>query len=112
MRGKLGIASIAVVLGAFVFLFLSIGKVPEVRAQRAKTDRHAFEYKVIVLTFNPGERLTDAQRATQFEKLLNTEATAGWEPVTSLLTRNTVQTIGGGVTTRDSTSFVAFRRAR
>ncbi len=68
MRGKLGIASIAVVFGAFVFLFLSIGKAPEVHAQRAKTERHAFEYKVIVLTFNPGERLTDAQCATQFRK--------------------------------------------
>ena len=110
MRGKLGIASIAVVLGAFVFL--SMGKAPEVQAQRAKTELHAFVYKVIALTFNPGERLSDAQRATHFEKLLNTEAMAGWEPVTSLLTRNTVQTIGGGVTTRDSTSFVAFRRPR
>jgi hypothetical protein len=110
MRGKLGIASIAVVLGALVFL--SSGKPPEVHAQRSKTDRHAFDYKVIVLSYNPGERLTDEQRAAQFEKLLNTEAKAGWEPSTSLLTRNTVQTIGGGVTTRDSTSFVAFRRLR
>ena len=110
MHGKLGIATIAVVLGAFVFL--SMGKAPEVHAQRGKTDHHAFEYKVFVLNYNPGERLTDAQRAAQFEKLLNTEAKAGWEPVTSLLTRNTVQTIGGGVTTRDSTSFVAFRRPR
>ena len=59
-----------------------------------------------------GKRLTDEQRAAQFEKVLNAEAKAGWEPVTSLLTRNTVQTVGGGVTTRDSTSFVAFRRPR
>jgi hypothetical protein len=110
MRGKLGIASIVVVFGAFVFL--SMGKAPEVQAQRAKTELHAFVYKVIPLTYNPGERLTDEQRAAQFEKLLNAEAKAGWEPVTSLLTRNTVQTIGGGVTTRDSTSFVAFRRPR
>jgi hypothetical protein len=110
MRGKLGIASIAVVL--VVFVFLSMGRAPEVQAQRAKTDHHAFEYKVIVLSYNPGERLTDDQRAFQFEKLLNNEAKAGWEPVTSLLARNTVQTIGGGVATRDSTSFVAFRRPR
>jgi hypothetical protein len=110
MRGKLGIASIGVVLG--VFVFLSMGKAPVAQAQRAKTDRLAVEYKVIALTYNPGERLTDEQRSAQFEKVLNTEAKAGWEPVTSLLTRNTVQTIGGGVTTRDSTSFVAFRRPR
>jgi hypothetical protein len=110
MHGRTGIASIAVILG--VFVFLSMGKAPEAQTQRARSDRLAFEYKVIALTYNPGERLTDEQRAAQFEKLLNTEAKAGWEPVTSLLTRNTVQTIGGGVTTRDSTSFVAFRRPR
>jgi hypothetical protein len=110
MRGKLGIASIAVVLGALVFV--SMGKAPEAHAQRARTEPHAFEYKVIVLTYNPGERLTDEQRGAQFERLLNTEAKAGWEPVSSLLSRSTVQTIGGAVATRDSTSFVAFRRLR
>jgi hypothetical protein len=110
MRANLGIASIAVVLGTFGFL--SNGNAPEAQAQRAKTERLAVEYKVIALTYNPGERLTDEQRAAQFEKVLNAEARAGWEPVTSLLTRNTVQTVGGGVTTRDSTSFVAFRRPR
>jgi hypothetical protein len=110
MHGRLGIASIAVVLG--VFVLLSMGQAPEAQTQRARTDRVVVEYKVIALTYNPGERLTDEQRAVQFEKLLNAEAKAGWEPVTSLLTRNTVQTIGGGVTTRDSTSFVAFRRPR
>ena len=110
MRVNLGIASLAVGLGAIVFM--AMGKAPEAQAQRAKTDRLAVEYKVIALTYNPGERLTDEQRAAQFEKVLNAEAKAGWEPVTSLLTRNTVQTVGGGVTTRDSTSFVAFRRPR
>ena len=110
MLGRLGIASVAVVLG--ILVFLSMNKAPHALAQRAKTDRLAVEYKVIALTYNPGERLTDDQRSAQFEKVLNTEAKAGWEPVTSLLTRNTVQTIGGGVTTRDSTSFVAFRRPR
>jgi hypothetical protein len=110
MPGRFGIASMAVVLGLVVFL--SSDKAPDAQAQRARTDRLAFEYKVITLTYNPGERFTDEQRSSQFEKVLNAEAKAGWEPVTSLLTRNTVQTIGGGVTTRDSTSFVAFRRPR
>ena len=77
-----------------------------------KADRHEFEYKVDVLSYNPGERLTDAQRARQFETLLNREAKAGWEPVTSLLSRSTVQTVGGAIATRDSTSFLAFRRTR
>jgi hypothetical protein len=110
MRGKLGITSIAVVFA--VFSFVSMGKGREAQAQRTKSDQHAFEYKVVVLSFNPGERLTDVQRARQFENLLNAEAKTGWEPVTSLLSRTAVQTIGGGVATRDSTSFVAFRRPR
>ena len=80
--------------------------------QHDKANRHEFEYKVDVLSYNPGERLTDAQRARQFEMLLNREAKAGWEPVTSLLSRSTVQTVGGAIATRDSTSFLAFRRPR
>ncbi len=110
MRGKLGIAPVAALFAALVAL--SIGKGPEVRAQRIKAEHQAFEYKVIALTYNPGERLNDGQRAAQFEKLLNAEAKSGWEPVTSLLTRTAVQTIGGGVTTRDSLSFLALRRPR
>jgi hypothetical protein len=110
MRGKIGIVAIAVVVGGSVFL--TTGKGPEAQAQRLKTDHPTFEYKVVVLSYNPGERLNDEQRASQFEKTLNAEAKTGWEPVTSLLTRDTVQTVGGGVTTRDSTSFVAFRRPR
>ncbi len=110
MRGKLGIASIAVVLGTVIFLWAD--KAPEVQAQRAKSDRVAYEYRVVTFTYNPGERLTDEQRAAQFEKMLNFEAKAGWEPVTSVLSRTSIQTIGGGVSTRDSTSFVAFRRPR
>ncbi len=74
--------------------------------------RLAWEYKVSVISYNPGERLNDDQRAARYEKLLNAEAREGWEPVTALLTRTTVQTVGGAVTTRDSTSFVAFRRPR
>jgi hypothetical protein len=42
--------------------------------------------------------------------VLNEHAKAGWEPVINLLERTTVQTVGGGVTTRDTTTFVAFRR--
>jgi hypothetical protein len=109
MHTKLGLGSVVVLLG--IVAFLALGKAPIAEAQRAKAD-HAWDYKVSVISYNPGERLTDEQRAAQFEKLLNAEAKQGWEPVTSLLTRNNVQTIGGGVTTRDSTSFIAFRRAR
>ncbi len=108
MRGKLGIGSIVVVLG--IAALMAIGKSPEAQAQRPAGSQ--WEYKVAVVNYNPGERLTDEQRATQLEKLLNTEARQGWEPVTSLLSRTNVQTIGGGVTTRDSTSFVAFRRPK
>src|SRR5262245_11116191 len=96
MRGKLSIAPIAALLVALVVL--SSGEGPEVRAQRVKAEQQAFEYKVIPLGYNPGERLNDGQRAAQFEKLLNAEAKSGWEPVTSLLTRTTIQTVGGGVT--------------
>jgi hypothetical protein len=109
MRNKLGIGSV-VVLGVFVLLVM--GKAPDLQAQRAKAVHQAWEYKVSVISYNPGEKLNDDGRAAKYEKLLNAEAREGWEPVTSLLTRNTVQTVGGGVTTRDSTSFVAFRRPR
>jgi hypothetical protein len=110
MRTKLGIGSVVVVLGTFALL--AMGRAPGAQAQRAKAVQQAWEYKVSVFSSNPGERLSDDERATKYEKLLNAQAREGWEPVTSLLTRNTVQTVGGGVTTRDSTSFVAFRRAR
>jgi hypothetical protein len=110
MRNKLGIGSVVVVLG--ICGLLAVGKAPDVQAQRAKAAQHAWEYKVSVISYNPGEKLSDDQRATRYEKLLNAEAREGWEPVTSLLSRTTIQTIGGGVTTRDSTSFVAFRRPR
>ena len=118
MQAKFGVGSIVVLLG--VCGFLAMSKSPEAQAQRtAKTEVAAprleptsWEYKVAILSYNPGERLSDEQRAARFEKLLNAEAKLGWEPVTSLLTRNTVQTIGGGVTTRDSTAFVAFRKPK
>jgi hypothetical protein len=71
-----------------------------------------WEYKVAPFSYNPGERLTDEQRAAFYEKTLNEQAQLGWEPVGSVLGRDVVQTVGGGVTTRDSTSFVAYRRPR
>ena len=75
-------------------------------------DEPSWEYKVGVLSYNPGERLTDEQRAASYERSLNEQARKGWEPVGSLLTRDTVQTVGGAVTTRETTSFVAYRRRR
>jgi hypothetical protein len=80
-------------------------------AQKPRRDA-GYEYKVVPFSFNPGERLTEHARATAFERVLNEQAREGWEPVLNLLERNTVQTIGGAVTTRDTTSFVAFRRPR
>ncbi len=88
----------------------SILRSPEAAAQKAHDTR--WEYKVEVFTYNPGERLTDERRAALFERALNQQAGQGWEPVGSLLTRDTVQTVGGAITTRETTSFVAYRRRR
>ena len=85
-------------------------RLPEAKAQ--KREEAAWEYKVAPFSYNPGERLTDAQRAAAYEKTLNEQAREGWEVVGSVLARNVVQTVGGGVTTRDSVSFVAYRRPR
>jgi hypothetical protein len=88
-------------------------RLPEARAQRAAAAKAAWEYKVGVFAYNPGERATDEARRVAYERALNaTYAPEGWEPVGILLDRTTIQTIGGGVTTRDTTSFVAFRRPR
>ena len=84
---------------------------PEAVAQKARDDAQ-WEYKVGVFYYNPGERLTDERRAAVFERELNEQARQGWEPVGTVLTRDTVQTVGGAITTRDSTSFVAYRRRR
>ena len=84
---------------------------PEAAAQKTR-DEALWVYKVGVFSYNPGERLTDEQRAASFERTLNEQARQGWEPVGALLTRDTVQTVGGAVTTRDTTSFVAYRRRR
>ena len=81
------------------------------RAQKTRTE-HRYEYKVVSLSYNPGDRQSDDARATQFERLLNDYARNGWELVTDLLNRSNVQTVGGGVTTRDTITFVAFRRPR
>ena len=102
---------IALIVGGLSGLVLSgVTRLPEAKAQ--KREEQAWEYKVAPFSYNPGERLTDAQRASFYEKTLNEQAREGWEPVGSLLSRNVVQTVGGGVTTRDSVSFVAYRRPR
>ena len=58
------------------------------------------------------KQVTDDQRRVSYERALNEQAREGWEVIGSVLNRDTVQTIGGAVTTRDSTSFVAYRRPR
>ena len=83
----------------------------EAVAQRTR-DEAQWDYKVGVFSYNPGERLTDERRAAVFERELNEQARQGWEAVGTVLTRDTVQTVGGAITTRDSTSFVAYRRRR
>jgi len=104
---RLGLIAAATCIPAALLAY----RTPEAKAQRDR-EPAAWEYKVGILAYNPGERLTDEQRAAQFEKALNQEARQGWEPLGSLLSRNVVQTVGGGVTTRESTSFVAYRRPR
>jgi hypothetical protein len=104
--------SILLALGGVVLVATILaGLVPEARAQKGAVEPR-WEYKVSVVSFNPGEDASVAQRALAYEKSLNEHAKQGWEPVGSLLSRDTVQTIGGGVTTRDTTSFVAYRRAK
>jgi lipopolysaccharide export LptBFGC system permease protein LptF len=84
---------------------------PQAEAQKTRAE-HRYEYKVVSFSYNPGDRQSDDARATQFERLLNDYARNGWELVTDLLNRSNVQTVGGGVTTRDTITFVAFRRPR
>ena len=86
-------------------------RIPEAAAQKARDDT-PWEYKVAIFSYNPGERLDDPQRATLYERALNQQARQGWEPVGTLLSRDTIQTVGGAVTTRDTTSFVAYRRRK
>lgn len=102
---------IGLVAGSLSGLALAaMARLPEAKAQ--KREEAAWEYKVAPFSYNPGERLTDEQRASYYEKTLNEQARQGWEPVGSVLSRDTVQTVGGGVTTRDTVSFVAYRRPR
>lgn len=83
----------------------------EAVAQKAG-DATQWDYKVGIFSYNPGENLTDERRASLYERSLKQHAAEGWEPIGSILSRDTIQTIGGGVTTRDTTSFVAYRRKR
>jgi hypothetical protein len=85
--------------------------VPSAVAQKPRGEPR-YEYKVVNFDYNPGERLNDHGRAAAFERVLNDQARDGWEPVINLLERTTMRTIGGAVTTRDTTTFVAFRRPR
>ena len=100
---------IGLLLGGLVVV--GLGVATQAKAQRGREEA-AWEYKVATFSYNPGENLNDSQRASFYEKTLNDQARQGWEPVGSMLTRSTVQTVGGGVTTRDSVSFVAFRRPK
>lgn len=109
MRCKLWIG---LIIGGFTGLGLgSTWQFREAAAQKAGDDVR-WIYQVGVFSYNPGERLTDEQRAASYERTLNEQARHGWEPVGTLLARDTVQTVGGAVTTRDTTSFVAYRRRR
>lgn len=80
-------------------------------AQKGREEER-WEYKVVVFAYNPGDRLTDERRSALFERTLSQQSAQGWEPVSSILNRDTIQTVGGAVTTRETTSFVAFRRRR
>jgi hypothetical protein len=100
-----------IVVGVFGMGLGKTLRFPQAVAQKAR-DEPQWEYKVGVFYYNPGERLTDERRAAVFERELNEQARQGWEPVGTVLTRDTVQTVGGAITTRDSTSFVAYRRRR
>lgn len=97
-----------IVGGLFGAGLASILRSPAAVAQRAREAQ--WEYKVGVFTYNPGERLTVARRAALYEDALNEHAGQGWEPVGCLLSRDTVHTVGGAITTRETTSFFAYRR--
>jgi hypothetical protein len=100
-----------IVGGVAGFVLASGSRPHEAKAQKPKGE-HPWEYSVVLFSYNPGERASDDARRAAFERSLNTGARNGWEPVGTLLNRNTVQTVGGSVTTRDTVSFVAFRRPR
>ncbi len=103
--------SIMLIIGGLAGVGLVSAQVSGAKGQ-APRDHAQWVYKVAVFSYNPGERLSDERRAASFERALNEQAREGWEPVGTLLSRDTIQTVGGGVTTRDTTSFVAYRRPR
>lgn len=109
MRRKLWFGMVA---GGIAAVALAAGtRWPEARAQKTAAGP-PWEYKVGWFAYNPGERLTDDARAAVFERTLNERAREGWEPVGPFLERNTVQSVGGAVTTRDTVSFIVYRRPR
>jgi hypothetical protein len=109
MNRKFGVG---VIVGSIVGTALVLClKVPEVHAQKARGETH-WEYKVGWFSYNPGERMDDEARRLVFERNLNERARDGWEPVEVILNRTTVQSVGGSMVTRDTVSFVAFRRPK
>ena len=99
-------------LGFLVLVALAPGLVtPMAGAQKARAEPR-LRLQGRLLPVQP--RRTPGRRRPRgaVRALLNDYARDGWEPVADLLNRSTVQTVGGGVTTRDSVSFVAFRRPR
>ncbi len=111
MTRKLGWAAL---LSTIVGLgILATAQAPQAKGQKlAAAVETQWEYKVTIFSYNPGERLTDDRRAARFEKTLNDLARQGWEPVGSLLSRDTIQTVGGGVTTLETVSFVTLKRPK
>ncbi len=109
MRRMLGIGLlVGVLIGAG---FTAVFRSNEALAQKNRDDA-AWDYKVGTFSYNPGESITEEKRAALYERALKEHAAQGWEPVGSILSRDNVQTIGGGVTTRDTISFVAYRRKK
>ena len=98
--------------GSFLAAAMAAGLIATTAVAQRPRAEPRYEYKVVPFSYNPGDRLTDKARAAAFERELEHYARDGWEPVVNLLDRTTVQTIGGGVTSRDTTAFVAFRRPR
>lgn len=111
MSRKLPLAVVAA-LAVGVGLGLGLRGLPPAFAQRTKAEPARWEYRVGWFSYNPGERMGDEQRRVVFEKELNARAAEGWEPAGIILDRDVVQSVGGSVVTRDSVSFVAFRRPR
>ena len=75
-RLRIGLISVAI-LG---LALLAATRPPRAEAQKSR-DEGAWEYKVAVFSYNPGERMTDEQRAAFYEKTLNEQARQGWEAV-------------------------------